>query len=86
MDCVFGPSTARPGPPSTWGGEYTWGDCMEVRRCFERLKDEGILPADGNLAASYSGNVNFALAAVPEPSPVALLLAGMAAIGWLIGA
>jgi hypothetical protein len=30
------------------GGQYTWGDCMEVRRCFERLQDEGILPADGD--------------------------------------
>lgn len=30
------------------GGEYTWGDCMEVRRCFERLQADGVLPVDGD--------------------------------------
>lgn len=38
----------------------------------------------GSLAsASYSGNVNFAATPVPEPTAAALLLAGLAAVGWL---
>jgi hypothetical protein len=28
------------------GGEYTWGDCQEVRRRFERLQTTGHLPVD----------------------------------------
>lgn len=34
-------------------------------------------------AASYSGNVNFALAPVPEPPTVAMWLAGLGVVGWL---
>jgi hypothetical protein len=30
------------------GGEFTWGDCHEVRRIFEDLITRGILPPDGN--------------------------------------
>ena len=30
------------------GGEYTWGDCMEVRERFEWLQQAGILPVDGD--------------------------------------
>lgn len=30
------------------GGEYTWGDCVEVRNRFEWLQERGILPADGD--------------------------------------
>ena len=30
------------------GGEYTWGDCMEVRARFEWLAEQGILPFDGD--------------------------------------
>jgi hypothetical protein len=30
------------------GGEYTWGDCMEVRKRFQWLQTAGILPADGD--------------------------------------
>jgi hypothetical protein len=30
------------------GGEYTWGDCMEVRRRFEWLSKQKILPFDGD--------------------------------------
>jgi len=44
---------------------------------------DGILPGDGNPAASYSGNVNFALAPVPEPTTTATLFAGLAIVGWL---
>ena len=43
----------------------------------------GLLPGDGNPAASYSGNVNFTLAPVPEPTTTAMLLAGLATVGWL---
>lgn len=41
----------------------------------------GLLPGDGSPAASYSGNLNFALAPVPEPGTYALLLAGLAVVG-----
>jgi hypothetical protein len=27
------------------GGEYTWGDCVAVKQCFERLQKSGVLPA-----------------------------------------
>ena len=30
------------------GGQYTWGDCFEVRRRFQWLQQVGILPADGD--------------------------------------
>jgi hypothetical protein len=30
------------------GGEFTWGDCQEVRAIFEDLIARGILPPDGN--------------------------------------
>jgi len=30
------------------GGEYTWGDCMEVRERFKWLQRAGILPVDGD--------------------------------------
>ena len=30
------------------GGEYTWGDCHEVRSIFERLRASGHLPAGGD--------------------------------------
>ena len=40
----------------------------------------GLLPGDGNPAASYSGNLNFVLAPVPEPGTCALLLAGLAVV------
>jgi hypothetical protein len=30
------------------GGEFTWGDCMEVRRRFESLAELGVLPLDGD--------------------------------------
>ncbi len=30
------------------GGEYTWGDCVVVRRRFEWLQEQGILPSDGD--------------------------------------
>lgn len=30
------------------GGEFTWGDCHEVRTIFEALIQEGILAPDGN--------------------------------------
>ncbi len=30
------------------GGEFTWGDCHEVRRRFEGLQQAGILPKDGD--------------------------------------
>lgn len=30
------------------GGEFTWGDCHEVRRIFERLIKQGILRCDGD--------------------------------------
>ena len=30
------------------GGEYTWGDCMEVRGRFEWLSEQKILPFDGD--------------------------------------
>ncbi len=30
------------------GGEYTWGDCMDVRHRFERLQSSGHLPIDGD--------------------------------------
>lgn len=30
------------------GGEYTWGDCLEVRHRFEWLDEQGILPFDGD--------------------------------------
>ncbi|MCB9692658.1 MAG: hypothetical protein H6736_12680 [Alphaproteobacteria bacterium] len=29
------------------GGEYTWGDCQEVKQVFRSLSDEGYLPRDG---------------------------------------
>lgn len=35
------------------GGEYTWGDCIEVRERFKWLQQAGILPVDGN----YGGGV-----------------------------
>jgi len=38
----------RTGQTVHLGGEYTWGDCSEVRRCFERLQTRGVLPADGD--------------------------------------
>jgi hypothetical protein len=41
---------------------------------------DGLLPGDGNPAASYSGNLNFALAPVPEPGTYALMLAGLAVV------
>lgn len=30
------------------GGEYTWGDCLDVRNRFERLRKSGHLPSDGD--------------------------------------
>ena len=44
---------------------------------------DGLLPGDGNPAASYSGNLNFALAPVPEPGTYALMLAGLGMLGWM---
>ena len=38
----------RTGKTIHLGGEYTWGDCSEVRRCFVRLQTSGVLPADGD--------------------------------------
>jgi len=39
---------AKTGKTIHLGGEFTWGDCHEVRRCFLRLQEIGILPADGD--------------------------------------
>jgi hypothetical protein len=36
------------------GGQFTWGDCREVKRIFERLFAEGILRAEG----TYSDGVS----------------------------
>lgn len=41
------------------------------------------LPQHGNPAASYGGSINFSMAPVPEPATVTMLLAGLAAVGWL---
>lgn len=30
------------------GGEYTWGDCRQVRQIFQALIETGIVPADGD--------------------------------------
>lgn len=30
------------------GGEYTWGDCLDVRKRFQRLRDDGVLPINGD--------------------------------------
>lgn len=43
----------------------------------------GWLPRHGNPAASYGGSINFSMAPVPEPATVSMLLAGLAAVGWL---
>lgn len=39
---------AKTGETLHLGGEYTWGDCMEVRQRFEWLQKQGILPSDGD--------------------------------------
>lgn len=44
------------------GGEYTWGDCMDVRARFERLQGSGHLPKDGD----YGGGVVAAVALVTD--------------------
>lgn len=41
------------------GGQYTWGDCLEVRRCFERLQQQGVLPADGDYGEGVIAQVAF---------------------------
>jgi len=43
----------------------------------------GLLPVHGNAAASYGGSINFSMAPVPEPATATMLLAGLAAVGWL---
>lgn len=43
----------------------------------------GWLQQHGNPAASYGGSVNFSMAPVPEPATVTMLLAGLAAVGWV---
>jgi len=35
------------------------------------------------ISASYSGGINVAVAAVPEPAPYAMLLAGLVAVGFI---
>jgi hypothetical protein len=41
------------------GGQYTWGDCLEVRRCFQRLQQQGVLPADGDYGEGVLAQVAF---------------------------
>lgn len=43
----------------------------------------GLLPQDGNPSASYGGSLNFSVTAVPEPGTAAMLIAGLATVGWL---
>ncbi|MCP5068853.1 MAG: hypothetical protein GY946_20005 [bacterium] len=43
------------------GGEYTWGDCHEVRCIFERLQTVGILPKDGDYGEGVVAAICFSL-------------------------
>lgn len=36
------------------GGEYTWGDCEEVQRIFEWLRETGRMPAGGRYASGLN--------------------------------
>jgi len=39
---------AKTGKTIHLGGEFTWGDCLEVRKRFEWLQEQGILPKNGD--------------------------------------
>jgi len=39
------------------GGEYTWGDCEEVEKLFERLQERGLLPADGDYGEGVQAQI-----------------------------
>lgn len=41
------------------GGEFTWGDCHEVRARFQALRDDGVLPNDGPEWAEVNAQVVF---------------------------
>lgn len=40
------------------GGEYTWGDCQEVRSIFEQLRASGHLPAGGDYGEGVVASVS----------------------------
>lgn len=47
------------------GGEYTWGDCVEVEALFRRLQEQGVLPATGD----YGDGVHAQIAIVTDGVP-----------------